>query len=87
MVLRPAAERGSGSGTRSFEVVRGAPGPSGKSRAQKCDGISGNQDQCRLRGGSFNLNSDYLRCSFGDGYDSRKGSGLFVTGLRCCGQS
>ena len=48
-----------------------------------CDGQSGQNDSCRLRGGSFNDGNDNLRCG-DDNYDYRSGSYDFV-GLRCCG--
>ena len=50
-----------------------------------CDGTTGSNDLCRLRGGSFGVYpGDYLRCDYGgyDGFGARVG-GLDI-GLRCC---
>jgi formylglycine-generating enzyme required for sulfatase activity len=47
-----------------------------------CDGTTGQQDQCRLRGGSFAYVGGVLRCDGGD-YDLRSVARGSV-GLRCC---
>jgi formylglycine-generating enzyme required for sulfatase activity len=47
-----------------------------------CNGTSGQQDLCRLRGGSFNYDAGNLRCDYDYG-DGRYVAYVFI-GLRCC---
>jgi hypothetical protein len=47
-----------------------------------CDGTTGQQDSCRLRGGSFSGNGYDLRC--GTGGSVSRGNAYDDIGLRCC---
>jgi formylglycine-generating enzyme len=47
-----------------------------------CDTNTGNSDICRIRGGSFDLNGDELRCDHGN--DSYGYTAVSDLGFRCC---
>ncbi|MBI5536831.1 MAG: SUMF1/EgtB/PvdO family nonheme iron enzyme [Deltaproteobacteria bacterium] len=48
-----------------------------------CNGATGKDDWCRLRGGSFVSDSAYLRCASANSSPRYSGVGHFV-GIRCC---
>jgi formylglycine-generating enzyme required for sulfatase activity len=47
-----------------------------------CNGSMGKEDRCRLRGGSFYTDADYLRCD--GGVDGSRGDRCEEIGFRCC---
>lgn len=49
-----------------------------------CDGFTGGQDFCHVRGGSFFSDRDSLRCVAGAYASERRADANDVTGFRCC---
>ena len=49
-----------------------------------CSGDTGVQDLCRMRGGAFGSDSDWLRCANGGAVSGGRSGNIANRGLRCC---